>query len=285
MQQILCGSMHMLNKPKTFDIEGSHLKLAFDWLVDNPTYILHVDKIVELITAARLDQTDGWNIFQPGDNVQKFVIPHNAKNSMDSSIAERPLRMLSVISPIQYMRGKISDKKVLSIGPRTEAEIIGLLRLGYDIKNIECLGLISYSPYSTKGDMHDLPYENNTFDLIVGGWVLAYSSDNQRVADEMLRVGKPGALIAIGCNGEPLGIPYWAEAEIKSEWYTGGVPCLKENDNEYDQDDKVVYRFWNTGQIHRLFSGHIRAFFFNYDRQPDDKTDRRVELITVFRIT
>ena len=33
------------------------------------------------------------------------------------------------------------------------------------------------------------------------GWVLPYSSENQRVADEAVRVAKPGGIVAIGCPG------------------------------------------------------------------------------------
>ena len=283
MQQIPYGVMHMSTKPKTFDIEGQDLKASFEWLTKNPVHILHVDKIVEGIAAARQERAKQLETFKGGEHVQHFVIPHNAKNSADSTIAERPLRLLKTLSSIQYVRQRAPHLKVLSIGPRTEAELMGLLRLGFDIENIESLDLMSYSPYITKGDMHDLPYEDNSFDVIVAGWVLAYSSNNQRVADEILRVAKTGALITIGCNGEPYGNPDWAEAEQKSEWYVGGVPCLKKNDTEYNQHDKIVHRFWNTGQIYRLFKDHVTQGFFNYDRQVEEE-GYRVELITVFRV-
>jgi ubiquinone/menaquinone biosynthesis C-methylase UbiE len=48
--------------------------------------------------------------------------------------------------------------------------------------------LISYSPWITPGDMHKLPFDDNTFDIIVLGWVLGYSSTPGQVANEVLRV-------------------------------------------------------------------------------------------------
>lgn len=265
-----------------FMVCGEDVKAAFDWLIEHPINILEVDGIIELITKLRMERFSDLVIIEGGEYVQPFVTRHNQKNLGDLSVSYRPLRLLKILSAIGYIRNRASVLKVLSIGPRTEAELLGLLRLGFEMENITAIDLMTYSKYIEQGDMHDLPYEDNTFDVIIGGWIFAYSSNNQLVADEMMRVGKPGVLIAIGCNGEPYGDPDWANEEVMADIHVGGVPCLRDDD-EYDQSDKIVHRFWNTDQIYRLFNKKMSTIFFDYGRQREE-VGARVELMTVFRV-
>lgn len=51
--------------------------------------------------------------------------------------------------------------------------------------------------------MHALPYPDRAFDIVISGWVLGYSKDPQRAVDEMVRVTRPGGLIAIVCTYNP----------------------------------------------------------------------------------
>ena len=39
-------------------------------------------------------------------------------------------------------------------------------------KNITALDLFSYTPKFDMGDMHKMPYNNNSFDIIISGWCL-----------------------------------------------------------------------------------------------------------------
>ena len=49
-----------------------------------------------------------------------------------------------------------------------------------------------------------LPYEDDSFDAVILGWVLSYSEDPRRAAAEVARVAKDGALVAIGVAYYPL---------------------------------------------------------------------------------
>ena len=40
-------------------------------------------------------------------------------------------------------------------------------------------------------------YENSIFDIVVGGWILAYSEDPLSAMDEIFRVTKPGGLAVL----------------------------------------------------------------------------------------
>ena len=50
---------------------------------------------------------------------------------------------------------------------------------GISRKNISAIDLISYSPWIDLGDMHNLPYKDNSFDIIICGWVIAYSNKKE----------------------------------------------------------------------------------------------------------
>jgi len=90
--------------------------------------------------------------------------------------------------------------KVLSIGPRTEMEFYYLwLFFGFSWENIAGADLVSTTPQIVCADMSKrLPFEDNTFDVIVASHCLEKSRDPQRTRDEILRVAKPGAKAIIG---------------------------------------------------------------------------------------
>lgn len=104
---------------------------------------------------------------------------------------------------INYLLGLVSsnfqvgdESRVLSIGPRFESELFGLRGLGFKWKQIKAIDTYSYSPRITPGNMHHLPFERLEFDVIVAGWVMAYSEDPLRALGEFHRVLKPnGTLI------------------------------------------------------------------------------------------
>ena len=75
--------------------------------------------------------------------------------------------------------------KVLSIGPRVESELMTIRSLGFKWKNIKAVDLHSYSKLIKLGDMHQLDYDDNSFDLIVSGWTLRYSNNVYKALSEI----------------------------------------------------------------------------------------------------
>ncbi len=272
------------NYNKNFTMTREHLTPIFEWLIDNPDKILEVDEAISMLTKARIKESKQLYQYGGGDFVQKFVTVHNANFLKENQAFLRPLRLLSPLKAMGISRSSKSPKiKVLTIGPRSEAELMGLYRLGFDPENVDAIDLLSYSPNIKIGDVHDLPFEDNTYDLIILGWVLAYSSNNALAAKEIMRVGKSDAWVAVACNGERSGVDEYREQEKLSKIYIGGVPCEKSGDSE-GQSDKIIHRFWNTGQIHRLFQNRIESIVFDYNRQPDEQKSHFVEIMTIFRL-
>ena len=96
-----------------------------------------------------------------------------------------------------YYKNKLKDLKILIIGPRNESEIFAFASAGYVIKNITAIDLFSYSPLIRLMDMHNLDFEENTFDLVYAGWVIAYSDNRLKAISEMQRVAKKGGVISL----------------------------------------------------------------------------------------
>ena len=148
---------------------------------------------------------------------------------------ERPQLLIGVLTSIYYIYQNRASLKVLCVGPRTESEFLMLLAEDFNPDNIRGLDLISYSDYVDVGDMHHMPYADDSFDIIFLGWVLTYSRDLQRVADECVRVAKPGGYIAVGLESEA----------VRDNVEAYGVTV----------DDVIVIK--STDEILELFEVHI----------------------------
>ena len=88
------------------------------------------------------------------------------------------------------------DSKILIIGPRTENEIIHLESYGF--RNIYSIDLISYSKKIDLQDMHNMNFEDNTFDLVCMGWTISYSENPKKAINEIIRILKNNSLFLSG---------------------------------------------------------------------------------------
>jgi len=142
---------------------------------------------------------------QVSDGVMPGTVAHNRGQIDDGSFAsaERTLRLINPLSAIERIYYRAAAMTVLSIGPRTEMELLHLVGAGFTPQNIKAIDLISTSAWIDPGDMHALPYADQSFDITISSWVLGYSSTPQKAVDEMLRVTRSGGYIAIGCSFNP----------------------------------------------------------------------------------
>jgi SAM-dependent methyltransferase len=165
--------------------------------------LLHVDVIRFAIAWARFvwfaRVRRSVRIFDTGEQVAANTVSHNLKGLRDLAV-NRSLYLTRPLSVIERL-GTRSD--VLIVGPRTEGEILGLIAHGFDRRRIRALDLITYSPWVELGDMHAMPFDDDSFDLVILGWVLAYSENRPQAASEVLRVLRPGGIVAIGVEWSP----------------------------------------------------------------------------------
>lgn len=132
--------------------------------------------------------------------VAENTVWHNLKGLQDMAVNRSHL----LVRPLSVMETLPTDSRILSVGPRSEGELLSLAAHGFTWSRIEALDLISYSPKVRLGDMHQAPYADGSFDAVVVGWVLAYSEEPARAARELARITRPGGIIAVGVEYSPL---------------------------------------------------------------------------------
>ena len=193
--------------------------------------------------------------------------PHpNARYLFGIDLQQDGSKVRTLMNPvicIDKISNNISNIKVLIIGPKLESEILSVMSYGIPLRNIKAIDLITYSPWVDQGDMHNLPYQDDTFDLIICGWVIAYSDDKQKAAEEMIRVSKNGCIIAVSATYSPK-----TNEEIEeSRGYLIGS-------EERIEDTKF---------LNSLFSKNIGDIYFKHDVPEEAKQDNG-KIITIFGI-
>src|SRR3990172_2012251 len=104
------------------------------------------------------------------DHAFSMTVQHNLRNLKGWNN-----RMLLLINPSVVLEKVTRKSSVLIIGPRTEHDL--LILMGYGFTNVRGLDLISYSPRIDLGDMHAMPYADNSWDVVMSGWALSYSAN------------------------------------------------------------------------------------------------------------
>ena len=158
---------------------------------------------------------------------------------------------LKAIDFIDYRKSK-----VLSVGPRNEAELFVIGSLGFLWNNISAIDLISYSKLIELGDIHKSKYEDNSFDIIGCGWVLPYSNNYETVIKELIRITKNGGLISIGWSYDP-----------------------NEEDISIHDDKKIILN--STKQILDGFKDSIMSVILNIDAQAIDTQVKRHSILVI----
>jgi len=193
-----------------------------------------------------------------GDGVSKNTVSHNLLGLGDfagirTSFLARPLSVIEEVS---------SEADILVVGPRTEGELLNLIGYGFSVNRIRGLDLISYSPWIDLGDMHAMPYPDNTFDVVVAGWVIAYSDQKQLAANEILRVLRPHGVAAVGVEYNPKSFEEHFEQHgyhVGSKETLGSVEEIQalfgENvDRTYLSHDVASHLLQSRGAIYTIFS-------------------------------
>lgn len=171
--------------------------------------------------------------------------------------------LINPIRSVYSIRDKFSTLKVLSIGPRTEGEVLNLISHGFKIDNISAVDLISYSPWISLGDMHNLDFPDNTFDIVICGWVIAYSDDKLKAASEIARVLKPDGIASIGVSYSPR-----TNEQIRAE---RGYLIATED------------RLNSTESILNLFENKVKHIYFDNDIKESER-DTYGQLIVIFSV-
>lgn len=168
------------------------------------------------------------------------TIDYNIDGAISAADLDRPSVMFDVVRAIGRVNSNIDKLDVLSIGPRSEIEIFGMMAAGFHPDRIKAVDLFSYSPYVEIGDMHRLPFPDRSFDIIFLGWVLSYSRDQPAVVRELMRVGRDRTIIVLAGD-------YSDDSRDRPTF---------ENDTTHMQ---------NCDQLLALFGNHVGKVYFRHD--------------------
>ena len=112
------------------------------------------------------------------------------------------------------------DVKMLTLGPRWPAEIT-YIREKF---GIDAMGLDLFSIDESKiviGDMHEMPFEDNSYDIVYEKNTYNKSYDFRKALDESVRVLKPGGLLIYDeCMDYVEGCSENARTNLKSHKWT-----------------------------------------------------------------
>jgi len=251
---------------KNFEFSTEDIILVRKYIETHPNETLHIPGLRAALTAARIDRLKPEDIktFERSSDKDliKNTVKHNILALKQAMALARPDILIRPITSTNRFRIDRATMKVLTIGPRTEAEVLSLMAAGFAPQNITGLDLISYSPFVDLGDMHAMPYGNDSFDVIVLGWVLGYSQNVPKAVSEIIRVAKPGAYVAIGHENDP------TSHEVLDE----------QRGFSLEGTD-----FSTSEEMLDLFEGHVDMVAFRED-VPPGMTDQVCHVMAVFRL-
>jgi SAM-dependent methyltransferase len=179
-----------------------------------------------------------------GDNTVESNFKHNVK-----AVFGVNNRMTLLIYPLSVVETLGPASRILVIGPRNENDIFMLTGLGFDRENIVGLDLISYSPLIRLGDMHELPFEDDSFDAVVCGWTLSYSTNPGLACREIKRVVRDRGVVAVAVEYSTL----TAEDEVELVGY------------KVQDFGKVPRRVNSVTEILALFESEVGEIYFSHD--------------------
>ncbi|HEY1037865.1 MAG TPA: class I SAM-dependent methyltransferase [Bacteroidia bacterium] len=108
-------------------------------------------------------------------------------------------RMELLIYPIvSYYRNNRSLIKILVVGCRSEDDIFWLKSYGFS--DTYGLDLFSYSKNILIGDIHNTTFADNTYDVVLLGWMISYTKDPEAVFKECRRILKKDGLLGVGLD-------------------------------------------------------------------------------------
>ncbi len=186
------------------------------------------------------------------DSVAELTIEHNLSGLADIAAPRSHFLLRPLISINEVMHSTYNGDLFLTVGPRSEGEILNMIGYGIPIDRIKALDLISCSPWIEKGDMHDMPYKDDEFSVILLGFVLGYSINPKKLVSEIRRVAKPGCIVAIGNEFNPK-----TNEELRVE---AGYSSWK------------VFRYNTADDIINLFEDIIDKVLFQTEPAPQYRT-------------
>jgi len=225
-----------------------------------PQDLLLIDAARAIIARRRYEEAKRDNaikITQDEDRLYGDALQYNLKGLDQCGSAARTNRLIRPLAAIDRVYFHAATLKALSVGPRTEIELLNLVAHGFAPGNVRGLDLFSSSPWIDVGNMHSMPYADNSFDVVIAGWVLVYSSDPDQACREMLRVVNHHGIIAIGATR-------WTEEKWRAEG-----------------KGRTQKHYPRTQDVLDMFGSAVRKVYVRHDTESDAVEGRTIVIFDV----
>jgi methyltransferase family protein len=225
-------------KPETIDEIYRHLS-------GNRSMLFQMNFAREVVARDRAERLLAGAVdrAKPTENVAFGALEYNFEGARTAPNLDRPMLNVNVATSIERIYKNRDTLDVLAIGPRSEIEIFGLRGAGFSPERIRAIDLFTYSPFIESGDMHDMRFADNSFDVVFLSWVLPYSKDPGRACQEVVRVARDRAVVAVASD------------------YTDEHVDRPQFNNEVTHTKTVE-------QLLGYFEPHVRTVYFRHEPDP-----------------
>ena len=127
---------------------------------------------------------------------------HQVKGPEFQSGGRMGLLIYPIVSYFKFFSSDPSAVKILIVGCRSEDDVYWMRSYGFPLTY--GFDLFSYSPHVIAGDIHQTDFQDAVYDVVMIGWMISYSKDPATVIKECRRILKPGGLLGIGLDHDPL---------------------------------------------------------------------------------
>lgn len=171
----------------------------------------------EIYSTQGVVQSD---VLEPVKNFVDVLKKNGLKNILDLGCGTGRNTIYMCNRGLQVTATDISEKGL-------DMTIKKAKRLGYDIK-------------TTRHDMRNMPFKENTFDGVLCSWVSGHGTHEDMVkhANEMLRVVKPGGLIFVDYPSKKDAL-YGVGDEIEKDTFLNNVPGEEKIPHHYSDEKEI----------------------------------------------
>tara|TARA_B100000886_G_C20426910_1_gene494633 strand:+ start:286 stop:1068 length:783 start_codon:yes stop_codon:yes gene_type:complete len=190
--------------------------------------------LIQLRYLQRIKYSDSLN---KTSKYLKDVIDYNYTVT-NSKLITRSRRAEVYYQISSIILNKLSNKKLLIIGPRNVQELFMAWLYGFNWDNIFAIDLYNSHPKIKIMDMHNLDINDETFDCVVMANTLAYADNTKKVIQEVSRILKPNGIFTFGATFEPMD-KRWGGSIIDGETIFKFLKESKMNINLHLPEEKV----------------------------------------------
>ena len=136
-----------------------------------------------------------WHLALAHDARYRAYLRVQLERTLSKRNRDPGLRARLLIDRLFELGAPAQDVAVLCIGPRNIFEIEYFRSKG--LSNVVGIDLFRESPDILVMDMHQMTFPDDHFDVIYSSHSLEHAYDVQKAVGEIIRVARPGALVAI----------------------------------------------------------------------------------------